>query len=219
RNTHGYVAYDCQKKCLVYLKDSWRVVHDDIKKEGDVLQTLNENKVPYVPTLAYHGDLGQATLSQDLWRRYHPDVGPDARCPLKKHEHYRLVVEEIGKPLTDFESSKQLVFAMATALKAHETAYKLGILHRDVSAGNILLTHNPAMGIYVGMLNDWELAKNVTKTVPAARQPDRTVRSTGTWQFLSVSALNNCEKPIDLQDDLESFFHVLLYIAIRFLPH
>ncbi|KAI0629061.1 hypothetical protein C8Q77DRAFT_332771, partial [Trametes polyzona] len=41
----------------------------------------------------------------------------------------------------------------------------------------------------------------------------------GTWQFLSVAALRECEKPIVVQDDLESVFHVLLYMAIRFLPH
>ncbi|KAI0629053.1 hypothetical protein C8Q77DRAFT_1066960 [Trametes polyzona] len=217
RNTKGYVAYDCQKRRLVYLKDSWRVIHDDIKKEGDVLQMLNAAEVPYVPTLAYHGDLGQATLSQDLWYRYHPNVSADARCPLKKHEHYRLVIEEIGKPLSEFESAMHLVAAIGTALEAHEAAYtKLHILHRDISAGNILLVEDPDDdGVYVGMLNDWELAKDVSEQPLTARQPDRT----GTWQFLSVAALLDGEKPIVLQDDLESFFHVLLYMAIRFLPH
>ncbi|KAI0629058.1 hypothetical protein C8Q77DRAFT_332756 [Trametes polyzona] len=41
----------------------------------------------------------------------------------------------------------------------------------------------------------------------------------GTWQFLSAHALRNSEKEIVVQDELESFFHVLVYMAIRFLPH
>lgn len=36
---------------------------------------------------------------------------------------------------------------------------------------------------------------------------------------MSALALNKPEKPITITDELESFFHVLLYIAIRFLPH
>ncbi|KAI0669703.1 hypothetical protein C8Q78DRAFT_196174 [Trametes maxima] len=36
---------------------------------------------------------------------------------------------------------------------------------------------------------------------------------------MSVKALNKHKKPIDIQDDLESFFHVLLFICIRFLHH
>lgn len=41
----------------------------------------------------------------------------------------------------------------------------------------------------------------------------------GTWQFMSVGALNNHSKAIVVQDELESFFHVSLNIALRLLPH
>ena len=41
----------------------------------------------------------------------------------------------------------------------------------------------------------------------------------GTWQFMSVRALNDPEKDITIEDEIEAFFHVLLYHAIRFLPH
>ena len=36
---------------------------------------------------------------------------------------------------------------------------------------------------------------------------------------MSVRALNNPEKDITIEDEIEAFFHVLLYHAIRFLPH
>ncbi|KAI0359684.1 hypothetical protein OH77DRAFT_1518062 [Trametes cingulata] len=217
RGTRGYIALDFDNATspLVFLKDSWRVVHDDIEKEGAILETLNANKVKCVPTLQCHGDLGQATVSRDLWYKYHPDVPPTDPCPLKEHAHYRLVVKEVGKPLTEFDTGYDLLFALYCVLKAHADAYKLGIIHRDISVGNILL-YPDERGNWRGMLNDWELSKNIhSGSSDVGRQPDRT----GTWQFLSVKALNDDEKVIDVPDELESVFHVLLYVAIRFLPH
>ncbi|KAI0669724.1 hypothetical protein C8Q78DRAFT_196848, partial [Trametes maxima] len=41
----------------------------------------------------------------------------------------------------------------------------------------------------------------------------------GTWQFLSANALNDHKKSILVEDELESFLHVLLHISVRFLPH
>ncbi|KAI0665641.1 hypothetical protein C8Q78DRAFT_1063344 [Trametes maxima] len=97
---------------------------------------------------------------------------------------------------------------------AHSRAYAHGIIHRDISAGNMLLYKCPG-GTWRGLLNDWELSKHLEQQEQGGRQPDRT----GTWQFMSVNALNKHTKPIVIQDELESFFHVLLYICIRFLHH
>ena len=43
----------------------------------------------------------------------------------------------------------------------------------------------------------------------------------GTWEFASVRALVNYlrARVVTVSDDLESFFHVMLYLAIRFLHH
>ena len=59
-------------------------------------------------------------------------------------------------------------------MTAHQKAYEAGIIHRDISAGNILLVKDED-GDWVGMLNDWELSKKVETEVTEARQPDRTV--------------------------------------------
>ncbi|KAI0665670.1 hypothetical protein C8Q78DRAFT_986039 [Trametes maxima] len=215
RGTRSYVAVDADNISgpFVHLKDAWRVVHDEIDKEGTILEQLNKESVPFIPTLLCHGDLGQHTLSLKLWRKYHPDVPEDQMCPVKQHTHYRLVVKEVGKPLSEFKDGRELVFAMFCCLKAHAKAYKAGIIHRDISFGNILLF--PRKGAWVGLLNDWELSKKVNSKYPQGRQPDRT----GTWQFLSANALVKPTKHIVVQDELESFFHVVLYTALRFLPH
>ncbi|KAI0776259.1 hypothetical protein BD413DRAFT_264068 [Trametes elegans] len=214
RVTRGYVALDVTNPGtseLVFLKDAWRVVSTDIEKEGVVLETLKQHKVKFIPTVLCHGDIpGQASLSQELWPKYHKGK----KCELKAHQHYRLVVKEVCKPLDQFRNGSQLLLAIWCCLYAHGQAYKLGIIHRDISAGNILLFRAPN-GRWHGMLNDWELSKTRAQQKEEGRQPDRT----GTWQFLSVNALNNPRKTIVIQDELESFFHVLLYMAIRLLHH
>ena len=57
---------------------------------------------------------------------------------------------------------------------AHAQAYNAGVIHRDISAGNILL-YKRDDGEWYGLLNDWELSKQIDATTPEGRQPDRTV--------------------------------------------
>ena len=210
RGTRGYVAVphdddgaavDSTGK-FVYLKDAWRVDHEGMKKEGVILKALNAAKVPHIPTLLYHGDLDQSTKSYDMWLDYHEGKTREG-CPLKSHQHYRLVVAEVGKPLSEFENAFQLVWALfccitgmcfrllfcgvvySSLLKAHEHACAAGYIHRDVSAGNILL-YKDANGDWVGLLNDWELSKECKdgKTQSGGRQLDRTVRSSGNATYV-----------------------------------
>ncbi|KAI0296754.1 hypothetical protein B0F90DRAFT_1636125, partial [Multifurca ochricompacta] len=95
-------------------------------------------------------------------------------------------------------------------MTAHSAAYERAqILHRDVSAGNILITDEGT-----GMLIDWDLSKQVHKGVEEGpRQHSRT----GTWQFISISRLREPQYTAhEVSDDLESFFWVLLYQIARF---
>lgn len=165
-------------------------------KEGIVLDRLNAGTVPHVPTLECHGDLsGQTTGSPDLWRKYNPDLLSDVVCPLTTHTHYRLVVKEIGKPLAEFRNGYELVRALYCCIRgmlprllhnariltrsictiAHARAYKIGVIHRDISAGNILL-YPDGKGRWAGMLNDWELSNDVrSDPTPVGQEPERTV--------------------------------------------
>ncbi|RPD53434.1 hypothetical protein L227DRAFT_557652 [Lentinus tigrinus ALCF2SS1-6] len=205
-------------KPFVYLKDAWRIDHPRLQKEGVVLQVLNAAKVKYVPTAVYHGDLGQACLSYTKWAALH---GGQA-CKLKPHQHYRLIVKEIGKPLSEFDRGVSLVKAILHCLQAHEQACVAGYIHRDISASNILLCKSDD-GKWHGLLNDWELAAKYVMGQPAAVNAELgdcpVLERTGTWQFLSVHCSNDNQRPVDIPDDLESLIHVLLCYAVRFLPH
>ncbi|KAI0365594.1 hypothetical protein BV20DRAFT_1124877 [Pilatotrama ljubarskyi] len=220
RGTRGYVAVDANDidGPFYYLKDAWRVVNRNVDKEGAILQYLNKKGVRHVPTLECHGDVSptsrQTTKTQKLWSDLHKD-DPDAKCPVKQHRHYRIVVKEVGQEMSQFTHSRQLVHALWCCIFAHSQAYKAGVIHRDISAGNVLLYYDPKKRRWGGLLNDWELSKFTESDRPEGRQLDRT----GTWQFMSARALDNPKKQIVVEDEIESFFHVLLFLAIRYLPH
>ncbi|OSD00222.1 hypothetical protein PYCCODRAFT_1393825 [Trametes coccinea BRFM310] len=142
-----------------------------------------------------------------------------SRCRMKAHRHYRLVVKEVGLPLQEFPCGRILLWVVRDAIIAHEDAYKKAkIIHRDISVGNILMI--PPNGkngktTYQGLLADWELSKRLDDYQAEARHPDRT----GTWQFMSVHIQDHPHAQVEIADELESFLHVIIYCAIRYLPH
>lgn len=111
---------------------------------------------------------------------------------------------------------------------------KIKIIHRDISGGNILLYRKKGEKEWHGMLTDWELSKD-SEVHPIPRQAGRTVRRLsinrlrailtlilipkGTLQFSAARVLDDPSKPIVVADELECFFHVLIYYAVRFLHH
>ncbi|PIL32447.1 hypothetical protein GSI_05149 [Ganoderma sinense ZZ0214-1] len=147
-------------------------------------------------------------------------------CPLRLHQHYRLVVEEVAMPLDRFEYPQQLVQVVFDCVLAHEKAANMPerpLLHRDISSGNILMYPRVSKDVdgefsltWRGILADWELSKPFQKDesqIRTSRQPVRT----GTWQYLSVALLSPGPIRVGIADEVESFFHVLLYYALRYI--
>ena len=76
---------------------------------------MRDAHVPHIPTLLCHGDVpGQRTATQDVWKKIH---GTSADCPLKSHQHYRMVVKEVGLPLSDFKNGKELIALLLDCLE------------------------------------------------------------------------------------------------------
>ncbi|OSD00252.1 hypothetical protein PYCCODRAFT_1460340 [Trametes coccinea BRFM310] len=140
-------------------------------------------------------------------------------CPLSKHRHYRLVVKEVGLPLHRFPSGRILVWSIHDAIIAHQDAYeKAKVMHCDISVGNILIippTSKNGKTTYQGLLADWELSKRLDEYQKDTRIRDRM----GTWQFMSVNVQDNPKAQVEIADELESFLLVMIYCAIRYLPH
>ncbi|KAG6850219.1 hypothetical protein H0H93_016398 [Arthromyces matolae] len=97
------------------------------------------------------------------------------------------------------------------AFIAHQQAYQRCnlLIHRDVSAKNILIDENGR-----GVLNDWDLAKHEGELKRRRRH-----EKTGTWQFMSCLILQRHHSIHTIQDDMESFIYVMLYHALRYLEH
>ncbi|KAI0704238.1 hypothetical protein C8T65DRAFT_741193 [Cerioporus squamosus] len=153
----------------------------------------------------------QRTLTQDL-------AGSNGSRDLPRI-HHRLALKEICSTLEDFSDSYELMAGVYFALVAHQFAWiKCGILHRDISVGNILLCHfdGDTTGTRLGLLADWDLAK--TREQLEKQQATQKSQS-GTWQFMSALLQKYANKPHELADDLESFLHMLNWCAWKYFPH
>lgn len=86
----------------------------------------------------------------------------------------------------------------------HESLLDAGILHRDISSGNILLTEEEDDGLLI----DFDLAIKLDN-VKASGAPNKT----GTKVFMSIGALYG--EPHSFMHDLESIFWVLLWVCVH----
>ncbi|KAF8875393.1 hypothetical protein BD779DRAFT_1651255 [Infundibulicybe gibba] len=204
RATRAWPVVDTKTKRVMFLKDSWRSTLPHMEKETDTLKILNDAGVEYVPRLECGDDLpGHSTRTIEFehasWRCRGGRITP--------RSHNRFVEDFVGIPLKRFKSSQQMLKVIFHAFIAHRQAFeRCGILHRDISGGNIMMT-----GDGRGILNDWDLARHIS--ADGCRQHDRT----GTWQFMSIKLLMDPASRHELQDDLESFFWAVVYHGFRYL--
>ena len=108
-----------------------------------------------------------------------------------------------------------------------DACYKAGILHRDISLGNIILYKVPGEGYRSGYLIDWESSCRIDKQI--TRNHVLTVSSVrslasgsnkflkGTPAFMSIAACRPGHVH-ELGDDLESLLYVVLYCTLLWLP-
>ncbi|KAK7015135.1 hypothetical protein VNI00_019201 [Paramarasmius palmivorus] len=212
RYTRGFVAITADGK-RVWLKEMWRICLDDMKKEGVIYKDLHEHNVPHILTVVAHGDARvggapQETVSLTI-PKFFEEKFPDVQ--LRPFCHYYIVFKEVCRPLNEFDTTWEFVNTMKDGMEAHRAAYdRVKILHRDVSAGNVLIRHDGQEGFLI----DWDFSKEVTDD-ESPRQRERT----GTWQFMSAKLLLGTAKQHTRADDLESFFYVLCWLTLNYTPH
>ncbi|KAJ7510460.1 hypothetical protein B0H11DRAFT_1846362 [Mycena galericulata] len=121
----------------------------------------------------------------------------------------RLVLPKYGETLEKARSARQLLCALRDIVAGHfESAVDRGILHRDISFGNLLLSPYESCGVVI----DWDLAKKMDDLI-AGHTTDGDSR-TGTRAYQSVKVLKASPKlgHHDHLDDLESIYYVLYSI-------
>ncbi|KAH9165209.1 hypothetical protein EDB89DRAFT_1911545 [Lactarius sanguifluus] len=85
RATRTSIAYDIERNCIVFFKDSWRVDCDGIKREGEIYAMLNDAGVPNVPRCSASGDVGEDIYHSTRWKPsdavrtwiLHRDISPN----------------------------------------------------------------------------------------------------------------------------------------------
>ncbi|KAJ3924644.1 MAG: kinase-like domain-containing protein [Lentinula lateritia] len=171
-----------------------------------------------------------AESSGDLWALNHlPEVIDSITYPyheettvqgrLKKHlkDDYEERVMRVTfldklQPLSDLEDPREFAQVFYDVLQIHQWLYeRVGILHRDLSSGNIM--YRRKNGKVYGVLNDFDLSSRVRDMDKGATSKQRT----GTRPFMSIDLLNpDWEGGHLYRHDLESLFYIMLCLACRY---
>ncbi|KAJ7730339.1 hypothetical protein B0H16DRAFT_1329939, partial [Mycena metata] len=209
RGTRCFIAVDTKTERICLLKDTWRVA--GYHPEGEVYARLKDEAVRNIPNVIVAADvdgLNHHCGLDDYPLHWYTSEGK----AIRDHQHYRLVLDVVGRPLVEFDSTHELVRCVLDALRAHFDAWsKAHVEHRDISVGNIIVVVDE--GNTKGLLIDWELSRY--QSDDHARAYERT----GTRQFMSARLSSATEaRPRELADDLESFLLVLLWVAISYAP-
>ncbi|KAI1788236.1 hypothetical protein LXA43DRAFT_649327 [Ganoderma leucocontextum] len=199
------------------------ICHGDVSEQVTIASDWSDIPCTSASPTSCHSS---ASLDASALHRDQDVSDETTHRPLRQHTHYRIAVEEICLPLDRFANGKQLVSVVLDTLRTHcrvVTDPQTRLLHCDVSSGNIMIypkiKHSGAGGsaslVWTGILSDWELSKSVDaeQAPSSATQAHRL----GTYQFMSINLLQEPSRPVQISDELESFFHVLVYYAVRHL--
>ncbi|KAK3175351.1 hypothetical protein OEA41_002598 [Lepraria neglecta] len=144
----------------------------------------------------------------------------NAETPIHNRVHRRVITRDPGKAIEEASSLIAVLNGLIGAIKGqdytmsiddladiilgHESLLDAGILHRDISTGNIILTEQEDDGFLI----DLDLAIKIEND-KASGAPGKT----GTKVFMAIGALlGEHHSPMH---DLESFFWVLFWICIH----
>jgi hypothetical protein len=117
RATRGFRAYDVLQGMVVFLKDSWRIDLPDIEAEGRVYKMLRDAAVRHVPHCLASGDI--LTMEYHATKTHDYVIKPWAchsDAHFTPHQHYRLVLDVVGRALVQYRSSYEMVAAVRNAL-------------------------------------------------------------------------------------------------------
>ncbi|KAJ7100253.1 hypothetical protein B0H15DRAFT_877615 [Mycena belliarum] len=147
----------------------------------------------------------------------------------------RTLLTPVGVELNTFKSSKDFARALLTAIEHHEIANAAGVLHRDVSEGNVLFQEIcNTVGTSKAFLVDWDYAEftptglhNFNKWFPDREEATKGYESiekslkdlTGTRPFLAIELMRKTPVHHEAHHDLESFYWLFLWCILRYTAH
>ncbi|KAG8998305.1 hypothetical protein FRB94_005214 [Tulasnella sp. JGI-2019a] len=142
---------------------------------------------------------------------------PDEKAPKLERVLLRLVFDQVGAPLNLTEDATQLISVAHDCLNGIWRLWLQGIIHRDISFGNLLVTISEP---YRGFLIDLGLSMRIPKDGQAEEGSEPHHHLTGTLPFIAVALLRprnrNARPAHEVGHDIESLFWVLLWICLTY---
>ncbi|VDB91920.1 unnamed protein product [Peniophora sp. CBMAI 1063] len=142
----------------------------------------------------------------------------------------RLVLSHPGRLLWKFKTAPELIQAMISVVEAHQALCVKGILHRDISAENVMLRAEHDLSeldvLTSAFLTDVdyaEMAEDDTNALTLPKKMPRSPAMTGTLQFHardvleSISGSHEGAIPKTAHHDVESFTLVIAYAVLKHL--
>ncbi|CAD6454337.1 86454505-3836-429b-94a0-5ea2f7e49227 [Sclerotinia trifoliorum] len=118
--------------------------------------------------------------------------------------HRRVIMRDVGKSIYDATSLRALLTGLLGGIKGHESLLNGGILHRDISIGNVMLNEAEDDAFLI----DLDLAVKINRE-KASGAPSKT----GTKVFMAIGILYG--EHHSFMHDLESFFWVFFWICVH----
>ncbi|KAF8996053.1 hypothetical protein BDQ17DRAFT_1365016 [Cyathus striatus] len=228
------------------LKDSWHQrnrkpeseFYEKIKERFPLLKVRPEfawvkkiypdidTKPNWIPGLAeYYGCLKLSDMSSHLSDiRGHTTVSHRLLTGQNDSDRVRVrtLTGPVGSHIADFVKTKDFATVMRDGIIGHYIARECGVLHRDISDGNILVENIGDQAR--GFLHDFDHAtfyKCDLDTAVQRAQLDNLKHElkmlTGTRQFLAIEIIQKASHMP--YHDLESFYWVMVYIFLRYSVH
>ncbi|KAH8918316.1 hypothetical protein BT69DRAFT_589044 [Atractiella rhizophila] len=118
------------------------------------------------------------------------------------NQQFHLMALPFVRPLSTFKNGHELLVGILGALQGIVELNRAGILHRDISTGNVVLTSNNKNEEIEALVQDFDVA------IKMQGDGDKSRERTGTWMFISAQRIAGQESHT-LSDDFESIYHML----------
>lgn len=122
RATRVFTVYSPELDRAVLMKDTWRVSIHGTQTEGAIYRRLLAANVSHIAHFIRGGDVASPfcrTRSHKIAKRF--------GLKLRPHSHYRFILDDIGRDLTSFKTTKELVATLADALQGTRSKVSLHI--------------------------------------------------------------------------------------------